>query len=149
MTSPKAVTWSLPILISSILLCTEVIHQYAWNNKTGDTNFSRFLSAFNYVIFDEYHLYDEAQIANILTLVKLREFFLKHEGAKKGKVHGVRFLFVSATPEEGLKKIFEEENMAYEEIIEEIVDDSTHARPIHGKIAVEFVGQQRYILADK
>lgn len=114
-------------------------HRYAWDNKTGDTTFSRFLSTFNYVIFDEYHLYDEAQIANILTLIKLREFFLKHHGAEKGSVHGVRFLFVSATPEEGLKKIFEEENMAYEEIIEAIVDDSSHARPIHGRIAVEFV----------
>ena len=114
-------------------------HTLAFTGKTGATRFSRFLSAFNYIVFDEYHLYDEAQVANILTLVKLRELFLKHHGVSKGSVNGVRFLFVSATPEEGLKKLLEEEEYSYEEIVEEIVDDKTHARPIHGELKVEFV----------
>lgn len=114
-------------------------HTLAFTGKTGATRFSRFLSAFNYIIFDEYHLYDEAQVANILTLVKLRELFLKHHGVTKGSVNGVRFLFVSATPEEGLKKLLDEEGYSYEEIIEKIVEDKTHARPIHGELTVEFV----------
>lgn len=113
-------------------------HQYAWNNKTATTRFSSFLDKFNYIIFDEYHLYDEAQIANILTLVKLREFFLPNEKPKKGSVHGVRFLFVSATPEVGLKNIFEEEEYEHTEIIEKIVPDSNNARAIHGELEVEF-----------
>ncbi|MGD1840073.1 MAG: type I-D CRISPR-associated helicase Cas3' [Thermonemataceae bacterium] len=114
-------------------------HKRAWSNKTGATRFSRLLSAFNYIVFDEYHLYNEPEIANILTLVKLREFFLKHEKVIKGQASGVRFLFVSATPEKGLKDILEKEGYDYEEIIEEIVDDPTQARPIHGTLTVEFV----------
>lgn len=114
-------------------------HQWAHHNKTGATRFSSFLDKFNYIIFDEYHLYDEAQIANILTLVKLREYFLPHYGVSKGNIHGVRFFFVSATPEEGLKKIIGNEGYEYEEIIEKIVNKSTNARPIHGTLEVEFV----------
>lgn len=113
-------------------------HQYHWNNKTAPTRFSSFLDKFNYIIFDEYHLYDEAQIANILTLVKLRNFFLPHEKPKKGSVHGVRFLFVSATPEIGLKNIFEEEEYEHTEIIEKIVNEKNNARAIHGELDVEF-----------
>jgi CRISPR-associated endonuclease/helicase Cas3 len=114
-------------------------HQYAWNNKTPTTRFSSFLDKFNYIIFDEYHLYDEAQIANILTLVKLREFFLQHSAPSKGNIHGIRFLFASATPEVGLKNIFEEEEYEYVEIVENITADSVNARAIHGELAVEFV----------
>lgn len=113
-------------------------HQWAGHNKTGATGFDSFLKKFNYIIFDEYHLYDEAQIANVLTLIKLRIYFLQHYGATKGSIHGVRFFFVSATPEEGLKKILESEELEYEEIIEEIVNESKNARPIHGTLEVEF-----------
>lgn len=114
-------------------------HQWISHNKTGDTRFSRFLDTFNYLIFDEYHLYDEAQIANILTLVKLREYFLPNSASRKEDVQGIRFFFVSATPEEGLKKILESEEYEYEEIIEEIIADSSEARQIHGTLEVEFV----------
>ncbi|MBL6447071.1 type I-D CRISPR-associated helicase Cas3' [Fulvivirga sp. 29W222] len=114
-------------------------HQLAHHNKTGATRFSRFLGAFSYIIFDEYHLYDEAQIANILTMVKLRHLFLPHHDPAKGMGSSVRFLFVSATPEEGLKTLLEGEGYAYEEIIEEIVDDSKDARPIHGQLEIELI----------
>jgi CRISPR-associated endonuclease/helicase Cas3 len=113
-------------------------HQLTNMNRTGATRFDAFLQLFNYFIFDEYHLYDEAQIANILTMVKLREFFLPNHKAKKGTINGLRFLFVSATPEEGLKKIFETEGYEYEEIIEEIIANQSNARPIHGKLEVAF-----------
>jgi CRISPR-associated endonuclease/helicase Cas3 len=113
-------------------------HQYAWNNKTANTRFSSFLDKFNYIIFDEYHLYDEAQIANILTLVKLREFFLPNGKPQIGSVYGVRFLFVSATPEIGLKNIFEEEEYEHTEIIETIINEKENARAIHGELEVEF-----------
>ncbi len=126
-------------------------HQWAWNNKTGATRFTSFLDKFNYLIFDEYHLYDEAQIANILTMVKLRKLLLQHEAITKGIIHGIRFLFVSATPEEGLKRIFEQEEYAYEEIIEEIITNSNNARPIHGTLEVEFVDSKniKELISDK
>lgn len=113
-------------------------HQFTWTNKTPNTRFSSFLDKFNYIVFDEYHLYDEAQIANILTLIKLRAFFLPNEKPKKGSVNGVRFLFVSATPEIGLKNILEEEDYDYTEIIEGIVNEQKNARAIHGALEVEF-----------
>ncbi len=114
-------------------------HQWTRSKKTGGTRFSRFLSAFGYVIFDEYHLYDEAQIANILTLVKLRYLFLQHYGVRPGSSEGIRFLFVSATPEVGLRTLLKNEGYAHEEIIEHIVDSPASARAIHGRLTVEFV----------
>lgn len=114
-------------------------HQLTNFKNTGGTRFDAFLRYFDYFVFDEYHLYDEAQIANILTLVKLRELLLPHYKAERGQANGIRFLFVSATPENGLKTIFEREGYEYEEIVEEIVNDSINARPIHGKLTVEFV----------
>lgn len=106
-------------------------HKLRSDHKSGGKGFENFLEMFDYFVFDEYHLYDEAQIANLLTLVKMRSFFLPH---KK-----VRYLFVSATPEEGLKKILHEEELPFVEIIETIIDDPNNARPIHGKLKVEFV----------
>lgn len=113
-------------------------HQYAWNDRTSNTRFSSFLDKFNYVIFDEYHLYDEAQIANILTLVKLREFFLPNEKPQKGSVHGVRFFFVSATPEVGLEEIIREDGHNPEIVTELIVSEEDNARAIHGELEVQF-----------
>jgi CRISPR-associated endonuclease/helicase Cas3 len=113
-------------------------HQWAGHSKTGSTRFSTFLAKFNYIIFDEYHLYDEAQIANILTLARLRDFFLRNNKVEKGSIHGVRLLFVSATPEEGLKRILESEGYEYEEIVEPIVSQSKQTRAIHGSLEVEF-----------
>lgn len=106
-------------------------HKLRSDHKSGGKGIENLIELFDYFVFDEYHLYDEAQIANLLTLVKMRSFFLPH---KK-----VRYLFVSATPEEGLKKILQEEELPFEEIIETITDDPTDARPIHGRLHVEFV----------
>ncbi len=113
-------------------------HQYSWTKKTGDTRFSSFLNKFNYIIFDEYHLYDEAQIANVLTLIRLRELFLQHYKPEFDNVNGVRFLFVSATPENELKELLKQDNYSFEEIVEEIVESSKNSRPIHGQLEVEF-----------
>jgi CRISPR-associated endonuclease/helicase Cas3 len=106
-------------------------HKNTWKNKTGTKEFHNFLEKFEYIIFDEYHLYDEAQIANILTLIKLRKLLLRFKS--------IKYFFVSATPEQGLKEIFNEENYDFEEIIEEIIDDPKNARIIHGMIEVEFI----------
>lgn len=114
-------------------------HQWAGHKHTGETRFSAFLEKFNYIIFDEYHLYDEAQIANILTMIKLRRLFLAHYGVDQVSIMGIRFLFVSATPENGLKQIFTNEGYDFEEIIEKIVSEPTNARSIHGTLEVEFI----------
>lgn len=106
-------------------------HKHNWTTKTGTKEFHNFLEKFEYIIFDEYHLYDEAQIANILTLIKLRKLLLRFRS--------IKYFFVSATPEQGLKEIFTDEGYEFEEFIEEIVDDPHKARIIHGMLEVEFV----------
>jgi CRISPR-associated endonuclease/helicase Cas3 len=105
-------------------------HQNTWQN-TGRKEFHNFLECFGYIIFDEYHLYDESQIANLLTLIYLRDIFL-HEN------NGIKFFFVSATPEKALKEILVNKDYVVEEIIEEIVEDSNNSRAIHGTIEVDF-----------
>ncbi|MGI6322254.1 MAG: type I-D CRISPR-associated helicase Cas3' [Bacteroidales bacterium] len=105
-------------------------HQNAWQN-TGRNNFYNFLEYFGYIIFDEYHLYDEAQIANLLTLVYLRDIFLQENNK-------IKFFFVSATPEKSLKDLLINKGYQVEEIIENIVEDENHSRAIHGLINVEF-----------
>lgn len=111
-------------------------HKFGY--KGAKTHFSSLIDKFNYIIFDEYHLYDEAQIANIVTLVRLRELFLKHYEPSEGAIEGIRFLFVSATPQEEIKKYFDECGYKTEEIIEKIVSDPVNSRIIHGEIKVKF-----------
>lgn len=105
-------------------------HQNTWQN-TGRNNFYNFLEYFGYIIFDEYHLYDEAQIANLLTLVYLRDIFLRENNK-------IKFFFVSATPEKALKDLLKNKGYPVEEVIENVVEDINHARAIHGLINVEF-----------
>lgn len=105
-------------------------HQIKRKN-TGRKEFHNLLAYFSYIIFDEYHLYDESQIANIFTLVYLRDIFLK-ENQK------IKYLFVSATPEVGLKQLLEQSGYPYEEIIEDIVTSPESARAIHGELSVVF-----------
>ncbi len=104
-------------------------HQNTWQN-TGRKEFHNFLESFGYIIFDEYHLYDESQIANLLTLIYLRDIFLQENNK-------IKFFFVSATPEKALKEILQNKDYIVEEIIEEIVVDSNNSRAIHGEIEVE------------
>lgn len=105
-------------------------HQNAWQN-TGRNNFYNFLEYFGYIIFDEYHLYDESQIANLLTLVYLRDIFLQENNK-------IKFFFVSATPEKALKDLLINKGYQVEEVVESIVEDINHSRAIHGLINVEF-----------
>lgn len=112
-------------------------HKNYWG-KTGRKEFHNFLDFFDYIIFDEYHLYDEAQIANILTLTYMREIFSREN-------HKIKYLFVSATPEKGLQQVLTDFKHEHEEIIEEIVSESEKARVIHGKLAVEIYHTRDYI----
>lgn len=111
-------------------------HHKHWG-KTGRKEFHDFLQVFDYIIFDEYHLYDESQIANILTLTFMRDIFLQEN-------HKIKYLFVSATPEPGLKEILQDFNFEFEEIIEEIVETNNKARAIHGKLEVEIFQTRKF-----
>ncbi|MDD2622401.1 MAG: type I-D CRISPR-associated helicase Cas3' [Bacteroidales bacterium] len=105
-------------------------HKNAWQN-TGRNNFYNFLEYFGYIIFDEYHLYDESQIANLFTLIYLRDIFLQENNK-------IKFFFVSATPEKALKNLLINKGYKVEEVIEGVVGNADNSRAIHGLINVEF-----------
>ncbi|UZR99839.1 type I-D CRISPR-associated helicase Cas3' [Chondrinema litorale] len=118
------------------------------HKNSGGKSIISLLEKFDYFVFDEFHLYDEEQIANILTLVKLREFFI---------VDSARFLFVSATPERKLEAILSSEGIRYKNILdclkesksvskkhftileEQISSDVSYARKIKGKVRLDVI----------
>lgn len=98
----------------------------------GQLHIGRFWEKFDYIVFDEYHLYDEEQIANILSWMIINRSLLK--------AHSMKYVFASATPEPALKKLLEQYEFAYQEICENITaDPSPTARQIHGEITVVFL----------
>jgi len=92
----------------------------------GFPDWSAFFNALDYVIFDEYHLYDEEQIANILIWFLMTKELFKQ----------IKWFFVSATPEENLIE-FLNENGITPEIIEQPL--SNEGRVIQGEMEIEFI----------
>ncbi|MCQ6254773.1 type I-D CRISPR-associated helicase Cas3' [Methanocaldococcus sp.] len=92
----------------------------------GFSDWLEFFNALDYVIFDEYHLYDEEQIANILIwFLMTKEVFRQ-----------IKWFFVSATPEENLIE-FLYENGIIPEVIEQPL--SSEGRVIQGEMEIEFI----------
>ncbi len=90
------------------------------------SDWSEFFNLLDFIIFDEYHLYDEEQIANILIwFLLVRKFFKKQ-----------KWFFVSATPEESLLEIFKKYNIVYD-IIEQPLE--SEGRVIQGDMEIEFI----------
>jgi CRISPR-associated endonuclease/helicase Cas3 len=84
-----------------------------------------------YFVFDEYHLYDEEQIANIISWIIFAKTMVKDE---------TKFIFASATAEMGLVEVLRQQSFEPCEIVERISDEQTATvRPIHGKIEVTFL----------
>lgn len=90
-------------------------------------DWTEFFSKLDYIVFDEYHLYDEEQIANILTmLLSVREFF------------DIKWFFSSATPEEVL---FEHlEGLDWELARQEV---GREGRAVQGEQEIHFIGVSR------
>jgi len=92
-------------------------------------DWSEFFSKFDYIIFDEYHLYDEEQIGAILVLfLSTWNYFKK-----------IRWFFVSATPEENLMGLFKEHGIMPNIITQPLDNNSSSGRTIQGEMDIEFV----------
>ncbi len=103
-----------------------------------------FLERFDYFVFDEYHLYDEEQIANILSLVLIRQKLMPHFKSK--------FIFTSATPEKGLEEFFLAHSIPYQFFQEELSNKEAISRAIHGELVINFLNSSNvmeYISQDK
>ncbi|MCD6528026.1 type I-D CRISPR-associated helicase Cas3', partial [bacterium] len=98
-----------------------------YNYYKGIREFPEIFEKFNFIVYDEYHLYDEEQIANILTLILLRKSLISKE---------IKFIFTSATPEKGLEEFLKEHNIPYFKYEEKI---SKRGRKIHGEINLNFI----------
>lgn len=108
----------------------------------GQHEISQIFARVGYFVLDEYHLYDEEQIANIISWI----------GFSKTVVSGAnnKFIFASATADPGLVEVLKQQGFEPTEIVEEITEIQTATnRPIHGKIEVTFIKgkkPQEYLL---
>ncbi|PWJ43868.1 type I-D CRISPR-associated helicase Cas3' [Sediminitomix flava] len=126
-------------------------HIFKDSKLSGGNTYWHFLKNFQYIIYDEFHLYREEQIASIFTMIELRECFINDSA---------RFFFVTATPEEEITHFLTERNYRYQSIseclsssptmeaklpavftrLEETVTQSPEeSRCIHGELTIEFV----------
>ena len=97
----------------------------------GQHEITQLFARVDYFVFDEYHLYDEEQIANIVSWIVFSKATVQGKACK--------FIFASATAEKGLVDVLKEQGFDPVEIIEEITDQQTATtRLIHGKIDVTF-----------
>jgi len=94
-------------------------------------DWTEFFGKIDYIVVDEYHLYDEEQIANILVWLMTTEKFFD-----------IKWFFISATPEPILLKILNEQRIEYEEIRQKLAD-SERSRVIQGIQKIQFIGVSR------
>lgn len=108
----------------------------------GQKEISEIFAYLDYFVFDEYHLYDEEQIANILSWIAIKKALI----AKP-----VKFIFASATPEKELNEVLKSQGFSPVEIIETISEKETpDSRKIHGEIEVTFLNNSspfQYLLS--
>ena len=97
-------------------------------------DWTEFFGKIDYIIFDEYHLYDEEQIANILIwLMASYRFF-----------PSIKWFFISATPEPTLIKLLDDQEIDYEIVRQELAESG---RVIQGKQKIHFIeASQSYSL---
>ena len=94
-------------------------------------DWTEFFGKIDYVIFDEYHLYDEEQIANILAWLITSYRFFKN----------IKWFFVSATPEPILLKLLEGQRIDYKIIQQDLADSG---RVIQGRQRIYFISKSQH-----
>ena len=94
-------------------------------------DWTEFFGKIDYAVFDEYHLYDEEQIANILVWLMTSRRFFKN----------IKWFFVSATPEPVLFKFLDNQRIDYKIIQQDLTDSG---RVIQGKQKIHFIGVSQY-----
>ena len=94
-------------------------------------DWTEFFGKIDYVVFDEYHLYDEEQIANILVWLLTSCRFFKN----------IKWFFVSATTEPVLFKFLDNQKINYKVIQQDLTDSG---RVIQGKQRIHFIETSQY-----
>lgn len=126
-----------PDILSFVLLGGYIRHK-------GQHEITKLFTLIEYFVFDEYHLYDEEQIANIISWIVFGKITCHCK---------TKFIFASATAEEALVEVLKQQGFEPKEIIEKISDQETDtSRCIHGKINVTFLkdtSPQNFVLEKK
>lgn len=130
------------IIINPDLLNFIITGKYLYGIK-GERQWTELFEHIDYFVFDEYHLYDEEQIANILSFILLKDTLFPHKE--------IKFIFTSATPEKGLEEFFRDNKIEYKLFGEIISNREGNNRAIHGKIELNFIKSEisNYILTNK
>lgn len=116
------------IITNPDLLNFIIFGGYLIDEIKGQRQFTELLEKIDYFVFDEYHLYDEEQIANTFCLYKLCKELMPGKAFK--------FFYCSATPERGLEQFFQEMGVPYQ-VLEEKVTDT--GRMIHDEMHLYFL----------
>ena len=124
---------SANIIVTNPDIVNFVIHGGYHIEKSGKRrhilnfqDWTEFFGKIDYVIFDEYHLYDEEQIANILIWLMTSHQFFKN----------IKWFFISATPEPALLKLLDDQKIDYKIVQQELADSG---RVIQGKQKIHFI----------
>lgn len=113
---------------------------YLIDEVRGQRQFTELLEKIDYFVFDEYHLYDEEQIANTFCLYKLSKDLMPGKSFK--------FFYCSATPERGLERFFQGAGIPYQTLEEKIMGTG---RIIHDEMHLQFLKESLmdYLIAQK
>ena len=129
---------SAEIVVTNPDIINFVIHGGYHIEKSGKRrhilnfqDWTEFFGKIDYVVFDEYHLYDEEQIANILIWLMTSCRFFKN----------IKWFFVSATPEPVLFNFLGNQRIDYKVIQQDLTD---LGRIIQGKQRIHFIGVSQY-----
>lgn len=115
-TNPDLINWAL-------------FGGYSYSKRQYQISF--LFSKIDYFVFDEYHLYDEEQIASIISLMITNRVLIAARPFK--------YVFASATPEPKLKELLQKYGYKIQEIVENIENIPTeNSRQIHGELTVLF-----------
>ena len=116
------------IVTNPDLLNYAMMGGYFIKGKVTQRQWTEILEKINYFVFDEYHLYDEEQIANILSWLHISNILFPKGHSK--------FIFASATPEPGLQEYFQKRRIQFTLFKEEITN---HGRKIHDELDIKFI----------
>ena len=87
----------------------------------------------SFMIFDEYHIYPEEELAKILSFIVL--------GNVTGNSH-IKYIFTSATPNNSVKELLQHLDISIKEIVEKGQTGISEGRTYRGTIEVIFTDEK-------
>jgi CRISPR-associated endonuclease/helicase Cas3 len=109
---------------------------YRWLNEKEKDHYREWTDIFrriSFMIFDEYHIYPEEELAKILSFIVL--------GNVTGNSH-IKYIFTSATPNNSVKELLQHLDISIKEIVEKGQTGISEGRTYRGTIEVIFTDEK-------